>query len=35
VFDSITDAFSKAETLLGEGFEVRILPLKSKGDCQQ
>jgi hypothetical protein len=30
VFDSITDAFSKAETLLGEGFEVRILPVQGK-----
>jgi hypothetical protein len=30
VFDSITDAFSKAETLLGEGFEVRILPIRGK-----
>jgi hypothetical protein len=27
VFDSITDAFAKAKTLLGDGFEVRILPL--------
>jgi|688.fasta_scaffold2324827_2 hypothetical protein len=30
VFDSITDAFVKAETLLGEGFEVRILPIQGK-----
>jgi hypothetical protein len=30
VFDSTTDAFSKAETLLGEGFEVRILPIRGK-----
>jgi hypothetical protein len=30
MFDSITDAFSKAETLLGEGFEVRILPIRGK-----
>jgi hypothetical protein len=30
VFDSITDAFAKAETLLGEGFEVRILPIRGK-----
>ena len=35
VFSVITDAFGKAETLLDEGFEVRILPLKSKGLCQQ
>ena len=30
VFDSITDAFAKTETLLGEGFEVRILPIQGK-----
>jgi hypothetical protein len=30
VFEGITDAFAKAETLLGEGFEVRILPIRGK-----
>ena len=30
VFSTITDAFGKAETLLGEGFEVRILPVRGK-----
>jgi hypothetical protein len=30
VFDTIADAFVKAETLLGEGFEVRILPIQGK-----
>jgi hypothetical protein len=30
MFESITDAFAKAETLLGEGFEVRILPIRGK-----
>jgi len=30
VFSTITDAFGKAETLLGEGFEVRILPIQGK-----
>jgi hypothetical protein len=30
VFDTIADAFAKAETLLGEGFEVRILPIRGK-----
>ena len=30
VFDSITDAFAKAKTLMGEGFEVRILPVRGK-----
>jgi hypothetical protein len=30
VFDTIADAFAKAETLLGEGFEVRILPTQGK-----
>jgi hypothetical protein len=30
VFDSITDAFAKTETLLSEGFEVRILPIQGK-----
>jgi hypothetical protein len=27
MFSTIADAFGKAEALLGEGFEVRILPL--------
>jgi hypothetical protein len=30
VFSTIADAFGKAETLLGEGFEVRILPIRGK-----
>ena len=30
VFSTIADAFAKAETLLGEGFEVRILPIRGK-----
>ena len=30
VFDPIADAVGKAETLLGEGFEVRILPIRGK-----
>jgi hypothetical protein len=30
VFESITDAFAKGETLLDEGFEVRILPVRGK-----
>jgi hypothetical protein len=30
VFDTITTAFGKAETLISEGFEVRILPIRGK-----
>jgi hypothetical protein len=30
MFESITDAFARAETLLCEGFEVRILPIRGK-----
>jgi len=30
VFDTIASAFGKAEDLLGEGFEVRILPIQGK-----
>ena len=30
VFDTIASAFGRAETLLGEGFEVRILPVRGK-----
>jgi hypothetical protein len=30
VFDTIADAFAKAEALLSEGFEVRILPIQGK-----
>ena len=30
VFDTIASAFGRAEALLGEGFEVRILPIQGK-----